>query len=43
MVKKCPACGSAKYKEGYCRKCKFRNDPNYLKKYGNESRGSKSN
>ena len=43
-MKKCPACGSAKYKEGVCRKCGFRNDPNYLRREnGNESRGSKSN
>ncbi len=30
-MKKCPACGSSKYKQGVCRNCGFRNDPNYLK------------
>ncbi|MHA1410555.1 MAG: hypothetical protein ACTSQY_09675 [Candidatus Odinarchaeia archaeon] len=31
-MKKCPACGSSRYKEGSCKKCGFLNDPNYLKK-----------
>jgi len=29
---KCPVCNSSKYKRGYCRKCGFRSDPNYLKR-----------
>jgi len=32
MVKKCPACGSTRYKEGYCRKCGYVNDSNYLRR-----------
>ena len=28
---KCPSCNSSRYKEGVCKKCGFRNDPNYLK------------
>ena len=33
-MKKCPRCGSTRYKEGpkgkVCQKCGFRNDPQYL-------------
>ena len=35
-MKKCPACGSSKYKEGVCRNCKFKNNPNYLKRGKND-------
>jgi len=38
MVKKCPACGSTRYKQGVCKKCGFRNDPNYLKEVQNGRR-----
>lgn len=36
-MKKCPVCGSSRYKEGYCKRCGFRNDPNYLKGGKNET------
>lgn len=43
-MKKCPVCESSKYKNGYCRKCKFRNDPNYLRrKHDNSKPNEKSN
>ena len=35
MNKKCPSCNSTKYSENkqgsFCRKCGFKNNPNYLK------------
>lgn len=35
-MKKCPKCNSSRYKEGtlgkVCKKCGFRNDPDYLKR-----------
>jgi len=37
-MKKCPACGSTKYKNGKCSKCNFINKP--IKNEKQEDRGS---
>jgi len=44
-MKKCPKCNSSRYRQGplgkVCKRCGFRNDPNYLK--GDKKENDKDN